>query len=116
MYRQDGRPEIYLVTGYTDFRCGIDALCYRLKNVAKVDILSNSLFIFCNRGKDKLKMLYWGGAGFWLITYRLEQGKFEWFKNQELKGITYKQLEWLLEGINLNQKRYHNKVEKSLMF
>lgn len=115
MYKRTEKPEIYLITGYTDFRCGINSLCYRLKEIIQIDIFSNTLFIFCCKRKDKIKMLYWGGSGFWLLTYRLEEGKFQWLKKQDLKVITYKQLEWLLEGLEIEPKKYNKEVKKRLI-
>lgn len=57
-------------------------------------------------------MLYWGGVGFYLITYRLEEGRFQWYKGKEIKSINYKEMEWLLDGIKIEQKRYHKEVKK----
>lgn len=109
MYRQEDKPDIYLITGYTDFRCGINGLIKVLKNKGNIDITSNSLFIFSCKTKDKIKMLYYSGVGFWLLSYRLEKGKFKWYKNADIKSITYKQLEWLLDGLDIEQKNYQSK-------
>lgn len=72
------------------------------------------MFIFCNRHKDKIKILYWDKTGFWLLYKRLEQGKFIWPKNNdEAKLISKKQLEWLLDGLSIEQKSYHQELNYS---
>lgn len=105
MYKREGKPEIVLVCGAIDFRCGIDRLTVRLKELG-LDPFSDSLFVFCSKSKNRLKMLYWGGAGFYLILYRLEKGKFRWLQKTDIQSITYKQMEWLLDGLEMTQKNY----------
>lgn len=63
----------------------------------------NTLFVFINKKKNALKMIYWGGAGYYLILYRLSVAKFKWFKNKSIKDITYEQMEWLLNGKDIDQ-------------
>lgn len=110
MYKRDSKPDICLFTGFTDFRCGINSLASIIQTSGK-DPFSNTLYIFCNRYKDKVKMLYWGGSGFWLLQYRLEKGKFRWLKENGFKNIDYKQLEWLLDGLDIEQKHYVKEVK-----
>lgn len=79
------------------FRCGIDRLVTRLKELGQ-NPFADAMYVFCSRSKNRLKLLYWGGAGFYLILYRLESGKFRWFRETDIRTITYKQMEWLLDG------------------
>ena len=109
MYKREGKPDICLFTGFTDFRCGINSLITMISTAGK-DPFSNTIYIFCNRNKDKIKMVYWGGAGFWLLLYRLEEGKFRWIKENGYKNISYKQLEWLLDGLELEPKYYNKEL------
>lgn len=51
---------IYLVSGVTDMRKSIDGLSIIVADVLEMDPLSEAWFIFCNRGRDKLKILFWG--------------------------------------------------------
>lgn len=115
MYKREGKPEIILICGPTDFRSGINCLITRLKELEQ-DPFSNSMYVFCSKTKDKIKILYWGGAGFYLILYRLEKGKFRWLKNANIQAITYKQMEWLLDGLDITQKHYINECNSNLIF
>ncbi len=99
--------KIYLVKGVTDLRKGIDGYASTIQDVYHLDPFDKTLFIFCNRTRDKLKCLYWDGSGFWLLYKRLEEGKFKWLKSQdgEALSITNQQLRWLLEGLSIDQKK-----------
>lgn len=104
---------VYLARGSTDLRKSIDGLAILVKEGFNLDPFSPNLFVFCNRGRDKLKILYWDQNGFWLFYRRLERGKFQWPSNSQntmpLK-ITRRQLRWLLDGLSLEQKQAHPKV------
>ncbi|PSV68410.1 IS66 family insertion sequence element accessory protein TnpB [Photobacterium angustum] len=68
---------VYLVSGITDMRMSIDGLSLIVADVLKMYPLSSVWFIFCNRGKDKIKILFWDTNGFWLYYRRLEKGRFK---------------------------------------
>lgn len=104
---------VYLARGSTDLRKSIDGLAILVKEGFNLDPFSPNLFVFCNRGRDKLKILYWDQNGFWLFYRRLERGKFQWPSDSQsltpLK-ITRRQLNWLLDGLSLEQKQAHPEV------
>ena len=104
---------VYLARGSTDMRKSIDGLAVLVQEVFELDPFSPNLFVFCNRKRDKLKILYWDKNGFWLYYRRLERGKFQWpsddYGSTSLK-ITRQQLRWLLDGISLEQKQAHPEV------
>lgn len=54
MYKFDSETKLYLVTGFTDFRCGIDALTRRLKSLDVKDVLGNIAYIFMCKTKNKI--------------------------------------------------------------
>jgi transposase len=100
---------VYLARGITDLRKSIDGLAVLVKEEFDLDPFSSNLFVFCNKQRDKLKILYWDQNGFWLYYRRLERGKFHWPSNDStvpLK-VTRRQLRWLLDGLSLEQKQAH---------
>lgn len=69
---------VYLARGVTDMRKSIDGLAVLVQEVFNLDPFSPNLFVFCNRKRDKLKILYWDKNGFWLYYRRLEKGHCQW--------------------------------------
>lgn len=64
-------------------------------------------FLICNKKHSSLRALRWDGNGFILVTKFLsDEMKFQWPKTQgEVRCITKRQLEWLLEGLQVDQKK-----------
>ena len=103
---------IYLATGYTDMRRSIDGLAAIVQQNFHLDPCSNSLFLFCGRNSSKIKALYWEGDGFLLLYKRLENGKFNWPRNDaEARLITPQQFRWLMEGLAIEQPKMIHKTE-----
>lgn len=104
--------KVYLACGSTDLRCSIDGLAALVQEGFRLDLFSPSLFVFCNRQCDKLKILQWEHNGFWLHYRRLEKGKFQWPSKNDNGTITIgsRQLRWLLDGLSLNQRQAHAEV------
>ena len=103
---------VYLACGSTDLRKAIDGLAILVKEGFELDPFSPCLFVFCNRKRDKLKILQWQHNGFWLHYRRLERGKFNWPDTPDFTPVTisYRQLRWLLDGLPLEQKQAHPEV------
>ena len=103
---------VYLACGYTDMRKSIDALAAIVSQDFDLDLFSNSLFVFCNKDRDKLKILYWDHNGFWLYYRRLEKGRFRWpaHSGEQTKAVSRRQLQWLLDGLTLEQRKAHAPV------
>lgn len=98
--------KIYIACGYTDVRKAIDGLAVMVQQNFKLDPFSNSLFLFCGRKRNRLKALYWEGDGFVLLYKRLENGRFQWPRDQEeVRHISPKEFRWLLEGLTIDQPR-----------
>ena len=60
--------QIFLVSGVTDMRKSFDTLAAVVRSVIDSDPLSGHLFVFCNRRRDRLKVLVWEESGFWLLA------------------------------------------------
>ena len=107
---------VYLACGSTDLRKSIDGLAALVSQVFALDLFSGSLFVFCNKGRDKLKILVWDTNGFWLYYRRLERGRFRWPDTHEAatQAITRRQLQWLLDGLALEQTQAHAPVTARL--
>ncbi|MCQ5365013.1 IS66 family insertion sequence element accessory protein TnpB [Anoxybacillus salavatliensis] len=69
--------KVYLAQGATDLRKSIDGLAAIVQETFELNPFSSCLFVFCNRSRDKLKILQWDHNGFWLHYRRLEKGTFQ---------------------------------------
>lgn len=103
---------IYIVCGRTDMRKSIDGLAAIVQQQFKLDLFSDSLFLFCGRRRDRLKALLWEGDGFVLLYKRLEDGRFNWPRNeQEVRNLTHEQFVWLMQGLSIDQPKAIKKIE-----
>ena len=107
---------IILATGATDFRKQITSLSSMVTMQYHMDPFADGyVFIFCNRKRNAIKVLRYDKNGFVLATKKLLDGmKFQWPRNKdEVKEITKQQLEWLLDGLEIEQKHAHHSVDLS---
>lgn len=109
--------QVYLASGNTDMRKSIDGLAAIVQVSFSLDPFSTSLFVFCNKNRNKIKILQWEQNGFWLYYKRLEKGRFKWPKDiqSQTLNITTRELNWLLDGLELEQKQAHKKVTSSIV-
>jgi transposase len=101
---------IYLALGVTDLRKGFEGLSDLVRHQFQQDPLSGHWFVFANRSKTRLKLLYWDGSGLWVCAKRLEKGRFSWPRpEQPLEGLAHRilaeELTLLLSGIDLDKTR-----------
>lgn len=107
-----GMP-IYLYAHPTDMRCSFNGLCGIVRNHLSLNPVSDGLFVFLNRIRDRMKLLHWGGDGFWLYYKQLERGSFEVplsSVDSSCICLSSDQLSLILSGIELGsvirRKRY----------
>lgn len=102
----DEVKNIYVSTHFVDMRKSIDGLTLIVHSQFQMNVLDHSLFIFTNRSRNRIKILYYESNGFWLFIKRLEHGKFKIKESQEslTRAITSRQLSWLLEGLEYDEK------------
>jgi len=104
---------VYLHRAPVDFRKAINGLSIIVDNAMQVSIFDIGLFVFCNKKRDKLKVLYWDSTGFCLWHKRLEKDKFIWPRKHadEVLNWNIEQLNWLLRGFNVSQIRSHKPLK-----
>ena len=94
---------VFLHRDAVDFRKSIDGLVAIVEQELGRDAYTGTLFVFCNKAKNKLKLLYWDKSGFALWYKRLEKQRFKWpSKVSEREFVlTEQQLHWLLSGYDV---------------
>ena len=104
--------QVYLATGFTDMRKSINGLSLIVSEQLGQDPFTGSVFVFCNRSRDKLKILYWECNGFWLYYRRLDKGKFHWPTDASVSplALTPRELQWLLAGLAYQNVQAHQPV------
>lgn len=107
-----GVDRVYLACGSTDLRKSIDGLAVLVSQAFDLDPFAPCLFVFCNRQRDKLKILHWQHNGFWLYYRRLERGRFQWpaDTSSATLAVSSRQLGWLLDGLSIEQQQAHRPV------
>ena len=88
-----GGLRIFIAVEPIDMRAGVNTLCALVAERLKETAQSGALFVFTNKRRRLIKVLYWDGTGMWMMAKRLEQGTFYWPRVAQ-------------EGISLQQ---HNK-------
>ena len=106
--------KVYLAAGITDMRNAINGLSMLVEGQLALDPFSGHLFVFCNRRRNMIKILYWDRNGFCLWQKRLEKHRFRWPESWEqgLK-LDHRQLSWLLDGLEIRQSRAHGRLSYS---
>lgn len=93
--------KIFVRPGITDMRKSINGLAALVEYDMNLDPMNGYMFLFCNRKRNQIKILFWEKNGFWLWLKRLEQGKFPWPKtDEESLQLSEQEFNWLLNGID----------------
>ena len=101
-------PAVYLCREAVDFRKGINGLAALVEEVMDLDPFSEQLFVFCNRRRDRVRILYWERNGFCLWQKRLEKDQFRWpDRREDILEVGSRELMWLLAGLEVEQKEAH---------
>jgi transposase len=104
---------VYLACGHTDMRRSINGLATTVQLQFELDPFSPALFVFCNKDRNKLKILYWYHNGFYLIYRRLERGRFKWPNDdKDTVKIDLKELKWLLDGYEVRRGKAFKEVKQ----
>lgn len=94
---------IFIVTGATDMRKSFNGLYGIVAHQLEQDPLSGHVFVFCNRARNRIKLLVWDGSGLWVCAKRLEKGRFhwQWDSDRAAATISHESLSLLLGGLDL---------------
>jgi transposase len=106
--------QVYLCCEVVDFRKSIDGLSAIVEHALQLNPFAASLYVFMNRSRTKMKVLYWHRNGFCLWYKRLEAQRFAWpvkVEGQATLIITIEQFEWLLEGFDIWQHSPHKTLQ-----
>jgi len=112
-----GAEQIFLAVGVTDFRKQSESLVSIVNMQFHLDPFANQyVFVFCNRKRNAIKILRYDSNGFILASKKLLDGmKFQWPKTPgEVKLISSQQVEWLFQGLEIEQKTALHPVEMNL--
>ena len=114
MLRPNESVEVYLYMAPVDMRKSINGLAALVENEMALSPMTEVLFVFCNRGRDKIKLLYWERNGFVVWYKRLEKQRFKWprqsdFDYEQRDG---RELNCLLDGLDI----WRNKPHETLYF
>ena len=104
-----GFSKIYLHRDYVDFRKGLNGLSLLVEGSMGLRPMSaGSLFVFINRKRDRLRMLYWDKTGFAFWHKHLEEAKFRWPKKKaSVICLSEQELSWLLDGVDIEKIKSH---------
>jgi transposase len=94
---------VYLAVEPVDMRKQFNGLWTVAVERLKEDPFNGALFLFSNKRRDRLKILYWDGSGVWVFAKRLEKGRFSWpvGSNRRKLVLTPEAMGMLLSGIDL---------------
>ena len=108
--------KVCLAVGATDLRKGFDGLYGLAREALGLEPLSGHLALFCNRQRNRLKILFWDGNGLWVCAKRLEKGRYSWPSPREAAPacvmLSHEGFSLLIGGIDLSQTRRKNWYRK----
>ncbi len=102
-------PAVLLCKKPVDFRKGIQGLAVLVEGQLRLDPFDEQLFVFINRRRDAVKILYWERNGFCLWHKKLEEERFKWPSDFDgaVVSLTGQQLNWLLDGYDIRRMQPH---------
>jgi transposase len=108
MFRLGAELKVYLHREPIDFRAGINSLAVLVQETMVLDPFAPAVFAFCNRRRDRMKLLFFDRSGFVLVLKRLTEDKFRWPRREAtVVQLTTEQLHWILDGIDIDAMVRH---------
>ena len=104
-----GGLKVFVALEPCDLRKSFNGLEGLVRERLAEDPRAGALFVFCNRSRTRLKILYWDGTGLWVLCKRLEKGTFSWPARADAQQVKLKlapeALAMLTDGIDLRGAR-----------
>jgi transposase len=108
MFRLGADLHVYLHLDPIDFRAGINSLAILVEQSMGLNPFERAVFAFCNRRRDRMKLLFFDRSGFVLVLKRLTEDKFRWPRREAaVVTLTTEQLHWVLDGIDIDAMVRH---------
>lgn len=106
---------VYLHREPVDFRKQINGLTLLIEQGMGLSPLARALFVFCNRRRSQLKVIYWDETGFCLWQKRLEKAHFQWPRRaaEDIIELNQEQWNWLLRGLDITRMKPHETLHFS---
>jgi transposase len=97
---------IYVATGKTDMRLGFDGLYALVVGQLQQDPTSGHLFLFANKRRDRMKIIFFDGSSLWVCARRMEQGRLHWPSSEQGRmQLSREEFALLIGGIDLSATR-----------
>jgi len=117
MIRPDIELRVYLCREPVDMRKQIDGLALLVQEAMELNPFEEAVFVFGNRQRDKVKILFWERNGFVVWYKRLEKERFKWPSrlDDDTLSLTGQELNWLLDGYDITLMRPHKSLNYQLV-
>lgn len=116
MINLDEIDKVYLHVPPADMRKAVNGLSIIIETDMGLDITENTLYVFCNKKKNMLKILHYDN-GFWLYYRKLETGKFKWPDVSGQVVVTFDELKWFINGHELRLvERKYKPLKKGIFY
>ena len=97
---------VFVAVSPVDLRGSFNRLFALTQSVLQQDPLSGHWFVFSNRVRNRVKILFWDGSGLWVCAKRLEQGRFSWPRSdRHVATLRGEELVALLAGLVVQEKQ-----------
>ena len=108
MFNFSSDVQVYLHRDPIDFRGGINSLAVLVQEEMELDPFAPAVFAFCNRRRDRMKLLFFDRSGFVMVLKRLTEDRFRWPRRETaVVLLSTEQLHWILDGIDIDAMVRH---------